>query len=295
MRRRILWIAGAIGVLIVIVVLATRPKPTSISVKERPQISKKESKEIKPLSKRGKVTKETPLPVSFSSALKLAERYVKEDKLLEAQRIYRELLQRYPDRPEVKEVEKKLWDLNIKILFSPIRTDYSIIYEVKPGDTLASIARRYNTTVELIKKSNGLKSDLIKVGQRLRVVNGKATIIIDKSQNTLTLKINDEIIKVYPCSTGKFNSTPTGKFKIVNKLVNPVWYKTGAIIPPESPENILGSRWMGLDLKGYGIHGTTQPETIGKQITDGCIRMYNRDAEELFDIVPIGTEVIIID
>jgi len=129
----------------------------------------------------------------------------------------------------------------------------------------------------------------------LKILTAKVSIIVDKSQNKLFLKINDEIFKAYPCSTGKFSSTPTGKFKIVNKLIDPVWFKAGAIVPPESPENILGTRWLGLDLKGYGIHGTTQPETIGKQVTQGCIRMYNKDVEELFDIVPVGTEVIIID
>ncbi|MCK4520156.1 MAG: L,D-transpeptidase, partial [Candidatus Omnitrophica bacterium] len=66
---------------------------------------------------------------------------------------------------------------------------------------------------------------------------------------------------------------------------------------------ILGSRWMGLkgvseemgELEGYGIHGTTLPNDLGKQITSGCIRMKNEDVEELFDIIPAGAEVIIID
>ena len=67
------------------------------------------------------------------------------------------------------------------------------------------------------------------------------------------------------------------------------------VIPADSPDNILGSRWMGFDLPGYGIHGTTEPESIGKSCTQGCVRMLNSEVEELYDIVPVGTEVTILD
>jgi lipoprotein-anchoring transpeptidase ErfK/SrfK len=77
--------------------------------------------------------------------------------------------------------------------------------------------------------------------------------------------------------------------------VNPTWYKQGAVIPAGSPENILGTRWMGFDLPAYGIHGTTEPQSLGKQVTQGCVRMSNADVEQLFIIVPIGTEVTIVD
>ena len=119
--------------------------------------------------------------------------------------------------------------------------------------------------------------------------------MVDKSQNILVLKSDDEIIKTYRVSTGLNNCTPVGNFKIISKLPNPVWFKAGAIVPPESPENVLGSRWLGFDLPGYGIHGTIQPETIGQQITQGCVRMLNQDVEELYSLVPMGTEVTIVD
>jgi lipoprotein-anchoring transpeptidase ErfK/SrfK len=120
-------------------------------------------------------------------------------------------------------------------------------------------------------------------------------MLIDKSQNTLALKSDEEILKTYVVSTGMNNSTPTGKFKIVNKLINPTWFKTGVIVPSGSPENILGSRWMGFDIAGYGIHGNHDPQSLGKQATQGCVRMSNSDVEELYAIVPIDTEVTIVD
>jgi len=67
------------------------------------------------------------------------------------------------------------------------------------------------------------------------------------------------------------------------------------VVPPESPQNVLGTRWLGFDLQGYGIHGTVEPETIGQQVTAGCVRMVNEQVEELYTIVPIGTKVKIVD
>ena len=128
---------------------------------------------------------------------------------------------------------------------------------------------------------------------KLKVVKSQFKIAVDKSENTLKLYQGDEWLKTYRVATGEKNSTPVGTFTIETKLVNPVWYKTGAVIAPGDPENILGTRWMGFSLSSYGIHGTTLPETIGKQASAGCIRMRNADVEELFDIVPRKTEVTV--
>ncbi len=214
---------------------------------------------------------------------------------LEAQKLYKQAQGKTEDVAKLKDIQKKLEDLNIKIIFSKIMDKCSVKYTVKPNDSLAKIAKNYNTTIELIKKANNLSQDIIRPGEELKVNNCKFAIVVDKSQNLLFLKSGDEIIKTYVVSTGKNNSTPVGTFKIVNKEVNPTWFKTGAVVPPGSPENILGTRWMGLDLKSYGIHGTTLPEDLGKQVTAGCVRMRNSDVEELYDIVPMGTEVTIVD
>jgi lipoprotein-anchoring transpeptidase ErfK/SrfK len=118
---------------------------------------------------------------------------------------------------------------------------------------------------------------------------------VDKSDNTLTLATDKEIIKVYKVGTGKEDVTPAGTFTIETKLIDPVWYKTGGAIPYGSPENILGSRWLGLNLPQYGIHGGAKEDELGRQVSAGCVRMLNKDVEELFDIVPRGTEVVIVD
>ncbi|OGX16859.1 MAG: hypothetical protein A3K83_04265 [Omnitrophica WOR_2 bacterium RBG_13_44_8b] len=209
--------------------------------------------------------------------------------------IYQKLISEYPNSSEVMNWQKKLEDINIKLLFSSLITPKSGVYEIKPGDSLIKIAREFNTTAELIMRSNNLTESKIIPGRKIKVWTAPFSILVDKSQNTLILKTDEEVIKTYIVSTGKNNSTPVGNFKIVNKLINPTWFKAGAVVPASSPENILGTRWLGFDLAGYGIHGTTEPQSLGRQVTDGCVRMSNRDVEEFFTIVPQGTEVTIVD
>ncbi|MCM8795194.1 MAG: L,D-transpeptidase family protein [Candidatus Omnitrophica bacterium] len=232
---------------------------------------------------------------SLSPLLLQAQELKTKGELLNAKAIYQKLISEFANSNQVGLWQKELEALNIKLLFSPIPTAGSIIYEIKPGDSLKKIAREFKTTVDLIKKANNLTSDKILPGKKIKVWNAPFSILIDKSQNTLILKTNDEIIKTYIVSTGVNNSTPVGKFKITQKLINPTWFKDGKAIPAGSPENILGSRWLGFDLPGYGIHGTTDPESLGKQVTQGCVRMSNHDVEELYLIVPEGTEVVIVD
>ncbi len=182
-----------------------------------------------------------------------------------------------------------------KALFSKEIAPDSITYTVKSGDSLYVLARKHHTTVDFIKKINGLKSDNIYPKMKLKIHTAPFSIQIDKSKNILILYSNGEAVKKYSVATGKKNCTPTGEFKITDKLVHPTWFKTGAILPPGSPENALGTRWMGFDKPAYGIHGTIEPKSIGTQASEGCIRMLNEEVEELYNIVPVGTKVIVRD
>jgi LysM repeat protein len=215
---------------------------------------------------------------------------------LEAKELYKKILSDSSDFDKIEDVQKKLEALNTRIILSPMETSTTVIHLVEQGDSLGKIAKKYHTTVALIKKSNDLKSDVIRLGQRIRIWKGVFSVFVDKSQNILMLKSDDEIVKVYGVSTGTNNSTPIGAFKIAVKQKNPVWFSSGKVIPPESPDNVLGTRWMGFDNPpDYGIHGTTEPQNIGKQVTAGCVRMRNADVEELYDLLPEGTQVTIVD
>lgn len=236
-------------------------------------------------------------PQGYEALLMLAEIYKEDGNLIKAKECYVDVANEFSEYCDYPQIQKELSELNIAIIFSKIPTPDSEVYAVLPGDSLTKIAKRYSTTVELIKIANGLKTDTIMPAQKLKVQRVPFSIVVDKSQSILTLILQDEVVKTYTVSTGKNNSTPTGSFKVKDKLIDPVWYSTNAVIPSDSPDNILGTRWMGLDTPklGYGIHGTTEPESIGYQCTDGCVRMRNPEVEELYAIIPVGTEVTIID
>lgn len=225
----------------------------------------------------------------------LGKSYETSGELLKSRDIYKKIIEKFPKSETIMRAQEAIDDVNIKIIFSSTVTSDSFLYEIQKGDTLSRIAKKFGTTIELISKANNIKDGNIKLGKKIKISKAKLSIVVDKSQNILTLKADNDILKTYRVSTGKDSSTPTGTFKITTKVVNPVWYTSGAVVPPESPKNILGSRWLGLSKQGYGIHGTTEPQSIGKSVTAGCVRMKNSEVEELYSIVPEGTEVVIID
>lgn len=120
------------------------------------------------------------------------------------------------------------------------------------------------------------------------------TIVVSLQDRRLALLEDGVVKKVYPVAVGKDSSpSPTGTFAVVNRVTNPTYYHAGNVIPP-GPENPVGTRWMGLSDKGYGIHGTNEPRSIGKAASHGCIRMAHRDLEDLFAQVRTGDVVEIV-
>ncbi len=233
--------------------------------------------------------------VSVSALYQEAVAKYKNGNLIQAKDILNKIINEYPSFENIESVQKELGDLNIEIITSNALTDDTVMHEVVKGDTLGELAKVYGTTIELIKKSNHLNNNIIRIGQKLRIWTAPFNVFVDKSQNILILKKGEEVIKVYEVSTGANNSTPVGTFKITTKLVDPVWFNRGVVVPPESPQNVLGSRWLGFDIAGYGIHGTVDPSTIGQQVTAGCVRMRNQAVEELYDILPRGVTVEIVN
>lgn len=117
------------------------------------------------------------------------------------------------------------------------------------------------------------------------------TILVSIPDRKLAVIENGEVLKTYSVAVGAAESpSPTGEFTITNRLENPTYYRPGVVIEP-GPQNPLGTRWIGLNQKGYGIHGTNMPKSIGKAASHGCIRMGREDLEELFAMVQVGDVV----
>ena len=124
-------------------------------------------------------------------------------------------------------------------------------------------------------------------------VHAEKRIIINSASRLLTYYNNGEKIAVYPLGLGKtWTPTPVGYYKIQTKEVNPSWIDPSdpEYEVPSGPDNPLGYRWMRI-VGNYGIHGTNKPESIGNYVSNGCIRMQEKDVEVLFDEVEVGTPV----
>ena len=116
-------------------------------------------------------------------------------------------------------------------------------------------------------------------------------VVVSIPDRKLALIENDRIVRVYQVAVGApVSPSPVGTFSIVNRVSNPTYYKTGKVVGPGSA-NPVGTRWIGLSAKGYGIHGTDAPASIGFAKSHGCIRLPNRDIEQLFERVRAGDVV----
>ena len=116
-------------------------------------------------------------------------------------------------------------------------------------------------------------------------------IVVSLQDRKLALLEGDRVLKIWATAVGaRSTPSPSGTYAIVNRLSRPTYYHPGKVVPP-GPSNPLGTRWLGLSLKGFGIHGTNAPASIGRKASHGCIRMRNRDIEELFELVQVGSVV----
>jgi lipoprotein-anchoring transpeptidase ErfK/SrfK len=116
-------------------------------------------------------------------------------------------------------------------------------------------------------------------------------VIVSIPDRKLAVVEDGHVLRIFAVSVGaKVSNSPTGEFQIINRVVNPAYYHPGTVIAP-GKDNPVGTRWIGLDKKGYGIHGTNEPWSIGKAASHGCIRLRNRDVEQLFTMLRVGDTV----
>jgi lipoprotein-anchoring transpeptidase ErfK/SrfK len=117
------------------------------------------------------------------------------------------------------------------------------------------------------------------------------TLLVSIPDRKLAVLENGNVVADFSISVGAAKSpSPTGEFVVVNRVVNPTYYHEGVVIPA-GKDNPVGTRWVGLSQKGYGIHGTNAPKSIGRAASHGCIRLHNRDMEKLFSLLRVGDVV----
>lgn len=116
-------------------------------------------------------------------------------------------------------------------------------------------------------------------------------IVVSIPDRKLILIENGRLLLTFRIAVGAPDSpSPSGDYRVANMVTDPVYYHPGEVIPPGA-DNPVGPRWIGLSIKGYGIHGTNEPWLIGKRASHGCIRLSNRDVKILFAYLRIGDAV----
>jgi lipoprotein-anchoring transpeptidase ErfK/SrfK len=116
-------------------------------------------------------------------------------------------------------------------------------------------------------------------------------VLVSIPDRKLAVMEGDDVLATFDVAVGAdVSPSPTGEFQIVNRVANPTYYHSGTVVP-SGKDNPVGTRWLGLSVKGYGIHGTNVPRSIGKAASHGCIRLRNRDMEQLFTMIRVGDVV----
>lgn len=230
-------------------------------------------------------------------------------------------LTRLLDRHELNAAEEfaamtSLRELNAKLFFSPamsVSDPFIRVYTVQPGDTLSKIAKKNDVQTDwrIIQRMNGMKSEKsLRVGQKLKLPVGAFHAEVSKSNFQMKIYAGEGpsrvLIAIFPVGLGELNSTPTGAFMVrpKSKLINPEWNnpRTGEHFASDDPKNPIGERWIGLigveaqnqGFKGYGIHGTVDPASIGKQASMGCVRMSDADVELVYEFLTEPNSTIVI-
>lgn len=173
---------------------------------------------------------------------------------------------------------------------------------VRPGETLEGIAKEYDVPAELLAKINGIGDpNNLRPGQELKVVRGPFQAVVDLSKYEMTLMLQGRYAGRFRIGVGRDCPQLEGTFEVKGKTENPTYYGVNGVIDADDPRNPLGERWIGLGTPGsdatqaarIGIHGTDSPLNVGTTAPHGTICLGPRDAEDIYDILSIGSRVLI--
>ena len=253
----------------------------------------------------------TVVPTSLSDA----KSKIDQGRLLEARRGLNALLAAASlSDADLQSAKQLLSQINATVVFSPRKfedDEFGGTFTVPPGGVLQKIASSHEVSTDLLMRINGIKdARRLQAGTTIKVLKGPVPAVISKKNFSLELWLGnpDEkasmFITAFPVGLGKDDSTPTGTWAVINKLKNPAYYspRGEGVISADDPKNPLGEYWIGLTgtdghavgKTSYGIHGTTDPTSIGKQESMGCIRLKNEDAAQVYEMLVEGKSLVVV-
>ncbi|MEM8494973.1 MAG: L,D-transpeptidase family protein, partial [Planctomycetota bacterium] len=184
-------------------------------------------------------------------------------------------------------------------------------YVVQSGDLLGSIAKRYKVPYPFLELINGIDARRLRVGQSLKLIQGPIHARVDKSEFVMDVYVfgtdgTPAYLTSFPVGLGENDNTPLGKWQVARgKVTNPDWRnpRTNEYFPADHPNNPIGEYWVpitGLEgdavgRTGFGIHGTNEPDSIGRNMSMGCIRLGDADIAMVFSMMePGASEVLVV-
>ncbi|UCD28810.1 MAG: L,D-transpeptidase [Planctomycetota bacterium] len=250
-----------------------------------------------------------PNSARADAELKAADAAKKRNDLIGTRTHLNRALQAGLAEKEAQRVRKELSELANKTIFSlsvdkndPLVT----YYVVQKYDALAIIAKRFEVPDDLLAQINNIKNkNIIREKQRLKVIKGPFHALIDKSEHLMHIFLQDTYVRTYRVALGTHNSTPTGKWRVGTRQENPSWTDPrpgGKRWYANDPQNPIGEYWISLkgiegdavEQFGYGIHGTIEPETIGQDVSLGCVRLAPDDIAMVYKMLMSGHSLVTI-
>ena len=254
---------------------------------------------------------------SVSSLLSSAQAEMDNGQFLQARGELNDALQAGNlDLSQTEQVKKLLGQISQVVVFSPRRFPddlYGGVYAVQPGDNLARIANAHDCTWEFLSRINGIEPRHLRSGVSIKVIEGPFFAVVDKRAFTMDIYLgglpgekSSMFVTSYAVGLGQDDSTPVGTWMIEphHKLKHPTYYspRGEGVIAADDPKNPLGGYWIGLTgtegqavgKMSYGIHGTIDPSSIGKQSSMGCIRMGAAEIAMVYDMMVEGKSMVVV-
>ena len=213
---------------------------------------------------------------------------------------------------EAQTIRDTLNSVNQDLFFSPnVRPGDPLAesYVVQQGDLLAKLAPRQRVTYQLLEEINKVDARKLGAGRKLKLVRGPLHAIVHKSKFVMdvfaqTATGEPVLVHSFKVGLGESNSTPVGSFVVKNKVPNPGWSnpRTGQTFTPDDPKNPIGEFWIGLEgadeasrrFTSYGIHGTIDPESVGRQASMGCVRLRDADIALVYKMLTERGSTVVI-
>ena len=258
---------------------------------------------IKPVIATDTISK--PVPISSNPFTEAKTKSDHGDLLSARDVLNNALLSGNLNEADTESAKKQIATLNQTLIFSPkhyANDPFGGVYSVKPGQKLATIANEHGISWQLLLKLNGMSDPRkLRAGQTLKVLNGPMHAVVTKSKFTMDIYLGSPgeagsmYVTTFNVGLGKDDSTPTGKWIIKDKVTHPTYYspRGEGVINSDDPKNPLGPYWLGLTgtdghavgKASYGIHGTIEPDSIGKLASMGCVRLRNEEIAVVYDLL----------